>query len=403
LKPAHWSLVFLVAAIAGVLIGYILALNFKPSILPPALRFGALAQPQNILLLGVDIVYNQERRAIKADPTSFNGRSDTIMVAHLDPINNSICIVSIPRDTNVRIPGYGRQKINAANALGGPQLAKQTVGNLLNIPIDHYIILNVYGLVELVNEVGGINIDIPKRMRYRDQTAKLNIDLEPGPQILDGTAAMGFVRFRHDALGDIGRVQRQELFMSAMFKKALDPESWTHLPKLISIGRQYINTDLSDSEVLKLANFARGVPKDKQQLVLLPGSFSGNGDWLINPDELKYIQAKMSSSTYSTISRNQIKIAIENASSERQLGEKLSKYLRSKGYSVISVLPSESREVKTTSKIIAQKANPEDALSVQVDLNNLGEIVNASIGNIDSSVTIVVGEDAKSNLANVLN
>lgn len=403
MKPAHWSLVFLVAAIAGVLIGYILALNFKPSILPPALRFGALAQPQNILLLGVDIVYNQERRAIKADPTSFNGRSDTIMVAHLDPINNSICIVSIPRDTNVRIPGYGRQKINAANALGGPQLAKQTVGNLLNIPIDHYIILNVYGLVELVNEVGGINVDIPKRMRYRDQTAKLNIDLEPGPQILDGTAAMGFVRFRHDALGDIGRVQRQELFMSAMFKKALDPESWTHLPKLISIGRQYINTDLSDSEVLKLANFARGVPKDKQQLVLLPGSFSGNGDWLINPDELKYIQAKMSSSTYSTISRNQIKIAIENASSERQLGEKLSKYLRSKGYSVISVLPSESREVKTTSKIIAQKANPEDALSVQVDLNNLGEIVNASIGNIDSSVTIVVGEDAKSNLANVLN
>src|SRR4029077_19223529 len=133
-------------------------------------------------------------------------------------------------------------KINAANALGGPLLAKEVVGKFLDLPIDHYVVLNVQGLVQLVNALGGITVEIPKRMKYMDWTAKLKIDLEPGFHTLTGNQAMGFVRFRHDALGDIGRVQRQQLFIHAVLEKAMQPESWTHLPKLIQIGEQYVQT-----------------------------------------------------------------------------------------------------------------------------------------------------------------
>ncbi|MGC5204346.1 LCP family protein, partial [Klebsiella pneumoniae] len=78
------------------------------------------------------------------------------------------------------------QKINSANAIGGPLYAKQTVSDLLDLPIDHYVVLNVHGLVELVNELGGVTVDVPKKMQYMDWTAKLKIDLEPGYHTLTG-------------------------------------------------------------------------------------------------------------------------------------------------------------------------------------------------------------------------
>jgi len=163
--------------------------------------------------MGTDVVYSKEHRVLKADPKSFQGRSDTILVCRLDPIANSLSVLSIPRDTQARIPGYrGLQKINGANAFGGPLLAAQTIDDLLGIPVDHYAVINVHGLVELVDELGGITVVVPKRMKYTDNSAKLKINLDPGPHVLSGVEAMGFVRFRHDALGDIGRVQRQELF-----------------------------------------------------------------------------------------------------------------------------------------------------------------------------------------------
>ena len=143
--------------------------------------------------------------------------------------------------------------------------------------------LNVHGLVDLVNELGGITVDVPKKMKYMDWTAKLKIDLEPGPHTLTGNQAMGFVRFRHDALGDIGRVQRQQIFIRAVLAKALNPESWSHLPKLMEIAQQYISTDLSPGGMMEMATFARAVPKKNQTMVMLPGTFSGTVVGLHHP------------------------------------------------------------------------------------------------------------------------
>lgn len=356
---------------------------------------GGLTKPTTVLLLGVDIVYSRVRRGIKADAKSFQGRSDTIMVARFDPIRNQFSVLSIPRDTSADVPGAGRQKINGANALGGPRLAVQTVQRLIDMPIDHYVVLNVHGLVELVDALGGIAVTIPKRMRYHDRAAKLDIALDPGTHVLNGTQAMGFVRFRHDALGDIGRVQRQEIFMRAVMEKAVKPESWAKIPKLIEIAQSHIVTDLTPAQMVEIAAFARAVDKADQHMVMLPGRFSGTGDWAVDHDALKKVTAMMNGEPMLAAPRAQIRLAIENASSSRDTARRLSQYLQSLGYP-IGITSSKSDRYESPqaqTKVIAEKGNPLDAGLVNGDLNDIGEIVHASIGDIDCSITIVAGDD----------
>ncbi len=395
LRSPNWSLIIIAAALVGVVVGYIYTLIAKPQLLPPVLRIGALREPMTVLVLGTDVVYSDRGRNLKADKDAFTGRSDTIMVCRLDPYRNSLGVLSIPRDTQVRISGYGTQKINAANALGGPYLAQTTVSQFLGIPIDHYIVLNVHGLVDLVNELGGITIDIPKKMQYMDWTAKLKIDLEPGVHTLTGNQAMGFVRFRHDALGDIGRVQRQELFMRAVLDRAMKPESWSHIPRLLEIAQRYINTDMSAGDLMMLAQYARGVPKANQFMAMMPGNFSGSGDWDVSKSDVRRMVARLTGSAFVTAEKEEMRIAVENASATKGLGNKLAKLLRERGYRHVFVRASNDERPSSLkrTRIIAQKGNPEDAEVVKADLQSHGDIVTASVGDIESSVTIMVGDD----------
>lgn len=382
-------------ALLGVGIGYIIALLFRPQLIPPSFRIGGLKQPTTVLLLGVDVVYAGDRRHIRADPSSFQGRSDTMMLARFDPARNEFSVLSIPRDTSSEIPGYGRQKINGANALGGETLAMSAVEALTGVHSDHYVVLNVHGLVELVDELGGITVNIPKRMRYKDRAAKLNINLDAGPYTLNGTEAMGFVRFRHDALGDIGRVQRQELFMQAVMDKALAPGSWAKVPQLLTIAQKHVKTDLSVPQIMQILTFVRSVPKANQHMVMLPGNFSGSGDWAVDQDGLKKILGMMLGETLPAGLRSDIKLTIENASSSPSLGKKLRRFLSNLGYPIVCTSP--KSEIFSTpqaqTKIVAERGNPQEAALLKQDLSKHAEIINASIGDIQSSLTLVAGDD----------
>lgn len=394
-KTLAWLTIFLLSALLGIGGGYLYVTLVNPNLLPPIMRLGGIKEPITVLVLGTDIVYSQAVKRNIADKTAFNGRSDTIILARFDPYRNSITALSIPRDTFVSIPGYGHQKINAANALGGPNLTMQTVKSLLNVPIDHFIVINLEGLVKAVNEIGGITVQIPKPMKYMDWTAKLKIELEPGYHTLTGNQAMGFVRFRHDALGDIGRVQRQQIFLGAILAKSMQPEVWSHIPQLVEIEKSYVLTDMSFSELLSLASFAKGVPKHNLLLSMLPGNFSGDGNWSVDPKHIKDISAWFIGSYQPDSFNRNFKVAIENASSEARLANKLCDYLRARGYNTFIIKNDnfdKSKPLKKT-KIIAQKGNPQEASMIQSDLNNRGSIVNASIGDLDAAITIEAGND----------
>jgi len=316
------------------------------------------------------------------------------MLVFLNPAHNTVSVLHIPRDTEAYIGKRGVRKINSANPIGGPELAKTAVSSLLGVPIDHYAVMNIHGLVELVNELGGITVEVPKKMNYMDWTAKLKIDLKPGFHTLTGNQAMGFVRFRHDALGDIGRIQRQQIFLQAGIRKMLAPASWLHLKSLVEIAQRNTSTDMSNVELFRAINFMHSVPRENTRSVMLPGDFGGNGDWIANTDGKSLAQRLANPDQEIITSRRNITVCIVDASPDHKLGSQLSRVLHKLGY--ITCLGKEENEpASDKTKIIAQNGNIANAKMIQDDLGGRGEVVNASVGDLKSSITIVAHDDIK--------
>lgn len=146
-------------------------------------------------------------------------RTDTIMMMHLPSGGGEPTLVSIPRDSYVPIPGHGSNKINAAFAYGGPKLLVRTVEKVTDIRIDHYMQINFAGFIDVVDSVGGVHICNDKRMK----DPKAGINIPPGCHDLKGETALGYVRSRHFANGDLQRVKDQRKFLGALMHKAASP------------------------------------------------------------------------------------------------------------------------------------------------------------------------------------
>jgi LCP family protein required for cell wall assembly len=233
---------------------YFYANIFTPRLIPRFLRIGVTRRPTNILVLGTDINFSKET----GEPImETSGRTDTIMVMRLDPVRYKLFILSIPRDTFVPIEGYGYQKINAANVFGGTALIKKTVEKLIGREIDNYIKVNTYAAVKLVDLVGGIDVEVDQDMYYADRAQGLYINLKKGRQRLSGKQAEGFIRFRHDARGDLGRISRQQQFMEVLFHSFTKPQNLIKAPVALTIAMRYIQTDLPLLKMIRLGNFAR--------------------------------------------------------------------------------------------------------------------------------------------------
>jgi len=197
-------------------------------------------EPIHVLLLGVD-----ER---PEDP----GRSDTMILARVAP--EEIRLLSLPRDAMVELEGYGREKLNAAYAYGGPELAKKSVSDLLGLPVERYVKVNLQGFRKMVDLIGGVPYEVERPMHYVDPADGFVIDLEPGYQVLDGEKAEQYVRFRYDESGDdLSRIRRQQSFLRAAARQALQPANLPKLPSLIQAAVQCVETDLTPAEQLRVA------------------------------------------------------------------------------------------------------------------------------------------------------
>ena len=201
------------------------------------------------------------------------GRSDTLMIATLDPDKNQAAVLSVPRDTRVKIKGHGFDKINAAYAYGGRKLTQETIESLLNTHIDHYIKINVHGFTKIIDALGGIDIDVEKRMYYEDpwdDDGGLYIDLQPGMQHMDGKTAITYVRYR-DEEGDIGRIKRQQNFMKAVMDKLVSPTIIPKLPAIVSAVSDSVETDMSVSEILSFLGTLQDAKDNGLKSEMLPG------------------------------------------------------------------------------------------------------------------------------------
>ncbi|NHM31715.1 LCP family protein [Neobacillus terrae] len=192
----------------------------------------------NILLMGSD-ARGKER-----------SRSDTIMIASYNQDKGTYKLTSIMRDSYVEIPGYGKHKINSAFASGGPELMRQTIKENFDIDLQYYAILDFEGFVQVIDEAfpNGVEINVEKKM-----AAYVDPPLEPGLQKLDGRHLLSYVRFRHDRIGDFGRVQRQQEVIQKLGEQMTSFTVIPKLPKLIGIISPYINTNMQSTDILFMA------------------------------------------------------------------------------------------------------------------------------------------------------
>jgi len=203
------------------------------------------------------------------------GRSDTLMVATVDPNKKEAAILSIPRDTRVKIAGHGYDKINHAYAFGGHKLSKDTVEGLIGVPIDYYILIDIKAFSRIIDAIGGVDIDVEKRMYYEDpyddsEGHGLVINLRPGMQHMNGETAIQYVRYR-DEEGDIGRISRQQKFMKAVLDKLATPSIITKLPTLIQEISSAVKTDMSVSKMISLAGIIKDAKEKGLKTTMVPG------------------------------------------------------------------------------------------------------------------------------------
>lgn len=228
-----------------------------------------------VLMLGID-----------ARPGENNSRSDTMILVTVDTKNNKAALLSIPRDTRTKDNGVYK-KINAYNLEGGPELAKEKVSELLETPIDYYVLTNFNGFEKVVDTLGGVTIDVEKRM-YKPSE---NINLKPGLQRLDGHKALAYCRWRGDALGDISRAERQQKFLVALAHEMMQTKTITKVPKLLPELRQNVETDISVRAMFELATIAQQFTAGGITTQTLPGSFyndpkSGASYWLVDRQQI---------------------------------------------------------------------------------------------------------------------
>lgn len=219
----------------------------------------------NILVLGID------------SRGEDHSRSDSMMVIHYNKKQKQPKLISIMRDSYVDIPGYDKQKVNAAYAYGGPELVRKTLKESFDLDINYYAVIDFKGFAKIVDAVApdGIEVDVPKKMSYG-----IGMTLQPGKQVLHGERLLGYVRFRHDRESDFGRVRRQQEVFSKLQKEAVSIRNIAQLPKLWGLVDPYIETNIPNGVILSVGkDFLLGSVKETKSFRLpVDGSFTNKDD-----------------------------------------------------------------------------------------------------------------------------
>lgn len=215
----------------------------------------------HILFMGTD-----------ARPGEDRSRSDTMILASIDTQEKKVALISIPRDTRIKDSRGNWAKINSVNYQEGPEEACRVVGDLLDVPVKHYVLTNFDGFAKIVDILGGVEIDVETAMIHHDrENPELAINISSGVQRLDGQQALNYVRYRGGPTADIGRTQRQQKFLLALADEMFSTSTITKLPKLVPELSKNIDTNIPAKEMIYLAGIANEFDPDRIMTQTLPG------------------------------------------------------------------------------------------------------------------------------------
>ncbi|MGM7702929.1 LCP family protein [Pseudalkalibacillus sp. Hm43] len=246
-------------------------------------------EPISILLMGIEDYSTGGK----------NGRTDSLILLTLDPDDKTASMLSIPRDSRVKVPGReGLTKINHAHAFGGTELTVETVEEFLKIPVDYYMKVNFFGFKKVVDELDGITVDVPFDFsETSDIGDKRRIYFEEGPMELDGEEALAYVRMRkQDPLQDLGRNERQKQVVKAAVEELQSPSGVLKLDNVIKHLGKNIKTNLKASDILYLSEQYEGFDKEDITSLKFDGKtekINGSDFYIPSEESLKEIQDQL--------------------------------------------------------------------------------------------------------------
>lgn len=415
-RPAGWKvvmkgalLVFLlllgVALGAGsFVLGRFYRTNPLEAIVKGVNQYQAMERPEkffpgknrvNILCLGLDrnIVKSKDPK-INGMPSTKDARSDVMMVVSVDFDNQTAAVLSVPRDTRVRLPRLDRwAKINEAHARGGIGYTIDTVSQFLGVNIDHHVVIKQEAIQKVIDELGGLKLKVAKDMDYDDNWGQLHVHLKEGEYTLNGEQVVGFMRFRHDAEGDFGRIKRQQQVIQQLTQRVSSPQILFKALGLIDVIDEYVRTDLRKDQQMALAFLVKKIGQPNITTLSLPVADTAtiNGvsyviadedkkeaavDWIVrgNPEALNRL----------------VTVEIKNQSGDPELYQRTAECLRRYGFNVSRA--GRARGEALTNCRVVQRTNLRGAgKRVMEVLGVTGNVEKSDETGAD--VTLYVGQD----------
>lgn len=348
-----------------------------------------------------------------------DARSDTMILASYNKENQKVTLLSIPRDTRVKIPGYGVDKINSAAARKeGTALAMETVGNMLGIPIHHYVKVTFKGAEKIVDILGGVTVNVPSKMDYEDPAQNLFIHLKPGLQVLNGKDAVKFARFRSGyADQDLGRIKAQQELIKSFLNKLISPKVIPKAFSLIDAMSKCVKTNMDSGTIAgyamnigslkmeninfhtvpgepayinKVAYFVYDEAKLKEMMEQIRSEL-GVAEQINEATSSETGDGQAAAKSENTVGRKDIKLQVLNGSNKSGLASQLRKELEDKGYSNIKIGDTKDMTYGYT-RVIDRSGDKEKLQMVSQDMN-----INMVESDIDIAcgydITIIVGKD----------
>jgi len=333
-----------------------------------------------ILVMGLD--YGDWQSEDRVGPP----RTDSMMLLTIDPTSRTAGMLSIPRDLWVSIPGFeGFHKINTAHRYGelykmpggGPFLAVRTVEGLLEIPINYYVRINFYGFVDFIDELGGIEVDVPQEISVDPIGPGNTIQLTPGRQHLDGSTALAYARNRYTSDGDFDRARRQQQVILAIRDRVMSLDMLPTLvfkaPQLYRALSQGMQTNLILEQVIRLAWFAREIPAESihsavigRNEVIYGKAPDGQAMFQPIPERIHALRNEIFSSsdpnatdgmtTPELIAAENTRISLINETGEKALGKRTADYLEGLGMNITQVEMGDQTRAKT--RLVDQVGDP---------------------------------------------
>jgi polyisoprenyl-teichoic acid--peptidoglycan teichoic acid transferase len=375
---------------------------FKKEDLAVQLTKAAPQDPYNVLILGTD-----------ARPDETQYRSDTMILAHINPQTKQVWLMSIPRDTKAEIPGYGTEKINAAHFLGGPPLAVETVSDFTGLKINHYVEVNFWAFEKAVNALGGVWVNVP--VAINDKQADRSpghkaAKIPKGYQRLDGYHALTFVRARHQfADQDFSRMKNQQLFIKALADQMMKTQNITKIPSIVNAIAPFIVTDMNVMDMMRTAMALHDAGSKNIHAATVTGPWKA--PYIVADEAVlshlvsdirheipfegtKTVEASATAGTAKTTKKpSQISVTVRNGSGLVGAAKQTSSVLKTQKFNIVGKITNANQNVYSQTYVI-YKTDPGPAQLVASYLVPTAKLVKSrGMYSFTTDVLVIVGKD----------